>query len=361
MKFDRRSFLQLSVLAGGGLALNFYRVPLAAAQGHGAPPDLSPQAFIKIAPDGIVTIMARASETGQGMRNMLPMLIAEELDVDWKNVRVQQADLNEKIYGIQFSGGSANTPMGWEPMRRVGAAGRQLLIAAAAQTWGVPASECSTAHGKVMHAATGRSIGYGEIAPKAAALPPPALSSVKLKDPKDYTIIGHSQAGVDTHALVTGKPLFAIDVKLPGMLYASIERAPVFAGKVKTANVDAIKALPGVRHVLIIDGSIAPAAYIPWEPGMEAGVAIVADTWWQAQQARKQLKVDWDPGPGAAQSSEGFAKRAAELLQTPPSITVRTYGDVDSLLKSSPKVVEATYEYPFIAHATMEPQGAAAH
>jgi isoquinoline 1-oxidoreductase beta subunit len=212
-----------------------------------------------------------------------------------------------------------------------------------------------------MHAATGRSIGYGEIAPKAAALPPPALSSVKLKDPKDYTIIGHSQAGVDTHALVTGKPLFAIDVKLPGMLYASIERAPVFAGKVKTANVDAIKALPGVRHVLIIDGSIAPAAYIPWEPGMEAGVAIVADTWWQAQQARKQLKVDWDPGPGAAQSSEGFAKRAAELLQTPPSITVRTYGDVDSLLKSSPKVVEATYEYPFIAHATMEPQGAAAH
>jgi isoquinoline 1-oxidoreductase beta subunit len=361
MKFDRRSFLQLSVLAGGGLALNFYRVPLAAAQGHGAPPDLTPQAFIKIAPDGIVTIMARASETGQGMRNMLPMLIAEELDVDWKNVRVQQADLNEKIYGIQFSGGSANTPMGWEPMRRVGAAGRQLLIAAAAQTWGVPASECSTAHGKVMHAATGRSIGYGEIAPKAAALPPPALSSVKLKDPKDYTIIGHSQAGVDTHALVTGKPLFAIDVKLPGMLYASIERAPVFAGKVKTANVDAIKTLPGVRHVLIIDGSIAPAAYIPWEPGMEAGVAIVADTWWQAQQARKQLKVDWDPGPGAAQSSEGFAKRAAELLQTPPSITVRTYGDVDSLLKSSPKVVEATYEYPFIAHATMEPQGATAH
>ncbi len=273
---------------------------------------------------------------------------------------MQQADLNEKIYGIQFSGGSANTPMGWEPMRRVGAAGRQLLVAAAAQSWGVPASECNTAHGKVVHAASGRSIGYGEIAARAAALPPPALSSVKLKDPKDYTIIGHSQAGVDTHALVTGKPLFAIDVKLPGMLYASIERAPVFAGKVKTANVDAIKTLPGVRHVLVIDGSIAPAAYIPWEPGMEAGIAIVADTWWQAQQARKQLKVDWDHGLAAAQSSEGFAKRAAELLQTPPSITVRTYGDVDSLLKSSPKVVEATYEYPFIAHATMEPQGATA-
>src|ERR1700730_8776767 len=135
MRIDRRSFLQLSALAGGGLALNFYRAPLAKAQDHGAPPDLTPQAFIKIAPDGIVTIMARASETGQGMRNMLPMLIAEELDVDWKDVRVQQAELNERIYGPQFSGGSANTPTGWEPMRRVGAAGRQLLVTAAAQTW----------------------------------------------------------------------------------------------------------------------------------------------------------------------------------------------------------------------------------
>ena len=361
MKIDRRSFLQLSALAGGGLALNFYRMPVAAAQGPEKPPELTPQAFIKIAPDGIVTIMARASETGQGMRNMLPMLIAEELDVDWKNVRVQQADLNEKIYGIQFSGGSANTPMGWEPMRRVGAAGRQLLMTAAAQSWGVPVSECSTAHGKVMHAASGRSVGYGEIAAKAAALPPPPLSSVKLKDPKDYTIIGHSQAGVDTHGLVTGKPLFAIDMKLPGMLYASIERSPVFAGKVKNANIDEIKTLPGVRHVLVVDGTITPGPYISWEPGMEAGVAIVADTWWQAQQARKQLKVNWDFGPGAAQSSEGFAKRAAELLQGQPPITVRKYGDVDGLLKSSAKVVEATYEYPFIAHATMEPQGATAH
>ena len=361
MHINRRSFLQMSALAGGGLALNLYRSPLASAQGPGKPPDLTPQAFIQIAPDGIVTIMARASETGQGMRNMLPMLIAEELDVEWKNVRVQQAELNEKKFGAQFSGGSANTPQGWDPMRRVGAAGRQLLITAAAQNWNVPATECSTQPGRVIHASSGRSAGYGELSTKAAALPAPPLDSVKLKDPKDYRIIGHSQPGVDTHAIVTGKPAFGIDIKLPGMLYASIEKAPVFAGKVKTANLEEVKMLPGVRHVLVIDGGITPAAFTPWEPGMEPGIAIVADTWWQAQQTRKQLKVDWDLGPAAAQTSEGFRKRAGELLQAPPAKTLRNYGDVDAALKSSAKVVEATYEYPFIAHATMEPQGCTAH
>src|SRR5471030_1649159 len=153
MRVNRRSFLQMSALAGGGFALKLYRSPLAMAQGPGKPPDLTPQAFIQIAPDGIVTIMARASESGQGMRNMLPMLIAEELDVDWKNVHVQQAELDEKKYGPQFSGGSANTPMGWEPMRRVGAAGRQLLVTAASQTWGVPAAQCTTESGCVLHSA----------------------------------------------------------------------------------------------------------------------------------------------------------------------------------------------------------------
>ncbi|MGD0682031.1 MAG: molybdopterin cofactor-binding domain-containing protein [Terracidiphilus sp.] len=360
MRMNRRLFLQLTALAGGGLALELYRSPIIAAQKRKEPPDLTPQAFIHIAPDGVVTIMARASESGQGMRNMLPMLIAEELDVDWKNVRVQQAELNETIYGPQFSGGSANTPEGWEPMRRVGAAGRQLLIAAAAQTWGVPEAECATQSGRVLHSASGRSAGYGELAAKAAALPAPELSSVKLKDPKDYRIIGHSQPGVDTHAIVTGKPLFGIDVQLPGMLYASIEKAPVFAGKVKSANIDQVKALPGVRHVLVIEGGITPAAYTPWEPGMEPGIAIVADNWWLAQQARKQLKVDWDLGPAAAQSTEGFLKRAEELLKAQPATTVRKYGDVDAALKSSAKVVEATYEYPFIAHVTLEPQGATA-
>jgi isoquinoline 1-oxidoreductase beta subunit len=361
MRLSRRSFLQLSTLAGGGFALSLYRSPLSAAQGPGAPPDVTPQAFIHIAPDGVVTIMARASESGQGMRNMLPMLIAEELDVDWKDVRVQQAELDEKKYGPQFSGGSANTPMGWDPMRRVGAAGRQLLISAAAAQWNVAAAECTTQSGRVLHAASGHSAGYGEMADKAASLPAPALSSVKLKDQKDYHIIGHAQPGVDSHSIVTGKPIFGIDVQLPGMLYACIEKAPVFAGKVKTANIEQIKVLPGVRHVLVMDGGITPAAYTPWEPGLEPGIAIVADTWWQAQQARKQLKVDWDLGPAATQSTENFKKRAEELLQTTPAKAVRKYGDADAAFKSSAKVIDATYHYPFIAHVTLEPQGSVAH
>jgi aerobic-type carbon monoxide dehydrogenase small subunit (CoxS/CutS family) len=312
---NRRSFLQLSALAGGGLALNLYRSPLAAAQGIGAPPDLTPQAFIKIAPDGIVTIMARASETGQGMRNMLPMLIAEELDVDWKDVRVEQAELNEKIYGPQFSGGSANTPMGWEPMRRVGAAGRQLLMTAAAQTWGV---ECTTPgrvrvhhevrltwSGRVLHEKSGRSAGYGELAAKPPRCPRRAQLSVKLKDPKDYRIIGHSQKGVDTTPSSPASRCSASMSRCRECSTHPSRRRRSSPEKVKSANVDEIKALPGVRHVLVIDGGITPAAFTPWEPGMEPGIAIVADTWWQAQQARKQLKVDWDLGPAAAQSSEG--------------------------------------------------------
>jgi isoquinoline 1-oxidoreductase subunit beta len=253
-----------------------------------------------------------------------------------------------------------STPKSWDPLRRVGAAGRQMLVAAAAITWAVPASECTTDAGCVLHKATGKQATYGELAAKAAALPCPVLDTVTLKDPKDYRIIGKSQTGVDTPHIITGKPLFGIDVSLPGMLYASIEKCPVFAGKVKTANLDEVKQMPGIRQVLVIDGTIRPAAYTAPEPGMEPGIAIVADSWWHAQKARKALKVEWDLGPAQAQSSDNFQKQAEALLAAPPVTTLRTYGDIDAALKASAKVVQATYTFPFLAHATLEPMNTTA-
>ena len=357
MRISRRCFLQMSAIAGGGFMLGLYDQPWAKAQGG---PPLVPEAFIRIAADGTVTIMARGPEIGQGVRTMLPMLIAEELDADWNKVRVQQADLDEARYGPQFAGGSMSTPIGWEPLRRVGAAGRQMLIAAAAEQWGVPSGECSAEAGRVVHAPSGKSAGYGELADRAAKIPAPKISDVKLKDPKDYRIIGKSQRGVDNHAIVTGKPIFGIDVELPGMLHAVIQKCSVYGGKVKSANLDAVKKMPGVRHVLVIDGTLSTAAIVPNEPGLEPAIAVVADTWWQAQQARKTLKVDWDSGAGKAQSSEGFARKAAELLKAEPENTMRSYGNVDQALKGAAKVVEAVYSYPFLAHGTLEPMGTTA-
>jgi isoquinoline 1-oxidoreductase beta subunit len=362
MRLNRRSFLQMSALAGGGLALGIYDLPLASAQVP-ARADLTPQAFIKIAPDGTVTIMARAPEIGQGVKTMLPMMIAEEMDADWGKVRVEQADLDDR-FGGQSAGGSTSTQGNYLPMRRIGAACRQMLIAVAAKRWGVLEADCTTTPGHVVHAISGRSVGFGELASDAATCAPPAMDSLKLKDPKDFRILGKPQGNVDNHAIVMGKPMFGIDVKVPGMLSAVIERSPVYGGKVKTANLDEIKKLPGVRNVLIIAPAANPAgpADTTTEPGtviaaagMEPGVAVVADTWWQAQLARRSLKVDWDPGAGAAQSSEKFDQKAAELMLAAPQNTLRSYGDVDGALKGAAKVVEATYAYPFIAHGTLEP------
>jgi isoquinoline 1-oxidoreductase beta subunit len=234
-------------------------------------------------------------------------------------------------------------------MRRVGAVGRQMMIAAAAETWGVNASTCTTEAGRVHHRASNRQMTYGALTAKAATMTPPAEDSVPLKDPKDYKIIGKFTTGVDNLAIVTGKPLFGIDVSVPGMLYAVFEKCPVFAGKVASANVDEIKALPGVRHAFVVEGGTVLQ-------GLLGGVAIVADSWWNAQKARGQLKVTWNEGATAAQSSVGFATKAAELAKQAPMQVDRRDGDPDAALASAAKRVSAEYFYPFLSHATLEPQ-----
>src|ERR1035441_9679906 len=248
---DRRSFLKVTSAGAGGVLIGLYVEPKASAQGRGGPPPPppDPHTYIKIAADGTVTIMAKNPEVGQGIKTMLPMLIAEELDVDWKSVQIEQTDFDDKKYSGQIAGGSTATPTNWTPMRQAGAAGRAMLITAAAQTWSVPEAELTTASGRVSHKASNRSLGYGDLAAKMVALPMPALNTLKLKDPADYKIIGFSQTQREMPNIVTGKPIFAIDVVVPGMGYAVFEKCGVFGGKVVSANLDEIKKRSEERRV----------------------------------------------------------------------------------------------------------------
>ncbi|MCC6928061.1 MAG: xanthine dehydrogenase family protein molybdopterin-binding subunit [Gemmatimonadaceae bacterium] len=367
---NRRAFLRASAVAGGGVMLGLYAWPAPSGPPSGmrmrtGEPDagaetglFAPSAYIRIDVSGRVTLVSKNPEAGQGIKTTLPMLIAEELEIDWKDVVVEQADGDQATYGFQFLGGSSGTMSNWEEMRRIGAAGRVMLVAAAAQRWGVAAEECRAESGRVHHAATKRSLGYGELAATAATLAAPDLKSVPLKPASQFRLVGTSVPNVDADAIVRGKPLFAIDVKVPGMAHAVFVKCPVFGGTVAGANLTEIRALPGVRTAFVVDGGREWNGMLG--NGLAGGVAIVADTWWAANSARQKLRVEWNEGPTATQSSAVWEQRANALSPHPWTTQLRADGDVDAALRSAAKVVSASYAYPFLYHATMEPMGCTA-
>ncbi len=362
---SRRAFLSVSAAAGGGMLLAL-TIPqhadgsVAVVRKSEVPAkDSDLNAYVTIAPDNTITIASKVPEIGQGIKTSLPMVVAEELDADWANVRIVQAPLDPKLYGAQFAGGSFSTPFNWETLRRAGAAARAMLVTAAALKWKVPESDITTSAGKVM-AKDGRSMTYGQLATQAARVVPPDMKNLILKDPKNYSIVGRSIGGIDSPKVVTGQPLFGIDVVVPGMRYAVFQKCPVFGGKVVSANVDEIKARPGILNVFLISPEGPTGLPDGMAMGLQSGVAIVASSWWQANKALDALKVVWDEGPVASQSSAGFAAKAQELSTQTPHKVIRSDGDAKGALAGAAKVIEAAYSYPFVAHSPLEPMNSTA-
>jgi isoquinoline 1-oxidoreductase beta subunit len=349
---SRRGLLKASALAGGGLVLTAALPMVAKAATASGTAAATLNAYVSIAADNTITIVGKNPEIGQGIKTMLPMLIADEMDADWEQVRITQADFDPQKYGFQFAGGSFATPMNWLPMRQVGAATRQMLLGAAAAKWGVPVSSLRTDKGRILDG-SGRSLTYGEVAADAVAQPVPDLNTVALKDPKDFHIIGRAIGGIDSPRIVRGEPIFGVDTQLPGMKYAAFERAPVFGAKFVSADLDAARAVPGVEDVIVMRGGDNPELLID-------GVAIIASNWWIAKEARKKLNVQWDNGQWTSHSTAGYAARAAEFFKEKPATILGETGDVDAAFASAAKVLEAEYAYPFLAHVAMEPMNCTA-
>ncbi len=348
----RRRLLQVSGLAGGGLLLGF-RLPVAGEEtaGTAEAAPFEPNAFLRIDPDGRVTIMAKNPEIGQGVKTSLPMIVAEELEVDWDDVIVEQAPLDEK-YGDQFAGGSTAIVENWDDLRRAGAAAREMLVSAAALRWEVPRGECRAERGVVHHPPSGRSLPYGELTAAAAELGPP--KDPPLKDPADYTIVGTPRSGVDNPAIVTGRPLYGIDAEIPGMLYAAVAKCLVVGGKVKSFDPARALAIPGVKKVLVIPPDDDPTQLL-------SAVAVVAEHTWAAFRGRDALDIEWDFGDGATESSDALRERMLAGVADGAGEVVRERGDSEAAFATAARVVEADYEVPFLSHAQLEPMNYTAH
>ncbi len=351
-KIGRRRFLQATGAASGGLLLAVgtgWSAKAGATANVGG--TFNPNAYVKIA-DGQIVIYAPNPEIGQGVKTSLPMLVAEELDAAWTDVRVEQARIDKDAYGGQVAGGSRSIPQSWDGLRRAGAVARAMLVSAAAARWGVKEGECTTRDSTITHAASGKSVSYFDVANDAARLRVPSAEKVSLKSRSEYRLLGTRITGVDNHAIVTGAPLFGIDTALPNMKYAVYQKCPATGGSVASANLEEIKKLPGVVDAFVLEGNGEVNGLMP-------GVAIVANGTWAAISAKKQLKVKWDES-GAAKDSWSAAVAEANKVSKGLGPVAVNKGDVDAQFNSAATTVASTYQYAFVSHAQLEPQNCTA-
>src|SRR5881296_80482 len=341
----RRAFLETAGAAGAGLVISFYLPSGLRFRSPTAGP-FAPNAWLRIGEDESVLVIVDRSEMGQGVTTALPMLLAEELEADWSKIRIEFAPADKAytnpLFGMQGTGGSTSVRAAWTPLRKAGAAARQMLVSAAAQTWGVDASQCRAENGAVIHTPSKRRLSYGRLVAKAATIPVP--QDPALKDPKDWKILGTRVRRLDTPSKVDGTAQFGIDVKTPGMLVAVVARCPTIGGKVASFDATKAKAVPGVRHVVQIS----------------SGVAVVADGYWPAKKGRDALEVSWDEGSNAQVSSATIAQLFAQRAEQAGAVA-RHDGDPTGTLASSAAKIDAAYDLPFLAHATMEPMNCTAH
>ena len=351
---SRRNFLVGTAAASGGLSLGFhvpFGLPDAAAQKAGAVSEGSEvNAWVFIKPNDTVVVRIARSEMGQGTLTGLAQLVVEELECDWNKVTTEyptpgQNLARNRVWGDMSTGGSRGIRTSHEYVRKGGAAARSMLLQAAAERWKVPVAELTVAKGIVTHAPSKRTTTYGKLAAAAARLPPPDPKEIKLKDPKTWTVAGQSMKRLDTADKVNGKQIYAIDLKLPGMLNAAIKDCPVFGGKVKSYDEAAVKTMPGVRHVVKVG---------------ESAVAVVADSWWQAKKALDALPITWNAGENATVSSATIAEKLKEGLDATEAAIGQKIGDAQGAIGGAAKKVEAVYGSPYLNHATLEPMNATA-
>jgi isoquinoline 1-oxidoreductase beta subunit len=356
---SRREFLETATGASASLVISFYlpsRLTRAVAVDAA---DFAPNAWLGIGADGLVTLTIDKSEMGQGSQTGLAMILAEELEADWSKVRLGPVPENPAGWSRpMWTGASTSTYSSWDILRKAGATAREMLISAAADTWKVDRSTCRAENGAVIHTPAGRRLQYGRLVARAAQLAVP--SDVPLKDPKDFRLLGTRLARLDTPPKVDGSAVFGIDVKVPGMLIASVERCPVFGGRVKSFNAEKAKAVPGVRHVVPLEASPWTGTNGVWGVGCAAGVAVVAESYWQAVQGRRALAIEWDEGGSGSLGSDAIRAEFARLADQ-PGVEARKAGDVAAGVAGAARRIEAVYEVPFLHHATMEPMNCTAN